>query len=253
MLARPWRIPLLLVCGALLGACAAAPQTGLPVGLVPAATRQVLLVTTGGWDATDATVQRLERAGGGWAAIGAPIRATVGRSGLGWGVGLHRDGRGPQKYEGDGRAPAGMFELGTAFGYTATAPDGVRVPWRGTDARDYFVDDASSPDYNQWRRIGEDEPNDPRAHWNSCEELRRSDHQYELAMVVAHNAGCVPGRGSAIFLHVWREPGSATSGCTAMDREDLLAVLRWLDPAAQPLLVQAPARVLPSMRPASGG
>ena len=241
---------MLLGCGGLLGACAAVPVVGLPAGLIPAPTQQVLLVTTADWQATDASVQCLQRSAGGWLAVGAPMRAVVGRSGLGWGAGLHRDGRGPQKYEGDGRAPAGVYSLGTAFGYAEAAPDGVRVPYRGTDERDYFVDDAASPDYNQWRRLGDDQVNDPRAHWQSCEELRRSDHQYELAMVVEHNAACVPGRGSAIFLHVWREPGSPTSGCTAMARDDLLRVMQWLDPAAQPLLVQAPQRVLPAMRPA---
>ena len=34
---------------------------------------------------------------------------------------------------------------------------------------------------------------------------------------------------SAIFLHVWKEPGAPTCGCTAMAREDLLELLRWLD------------------------
>ena len=71
--------------------------------------------------------------------------------------------------------------------------------------------------------------------------MRRDDHVYELGVVVEHNDACVPGRGSAIFLHVWREPGAPTAGCTSMARDDLLRLLRWLDPAAEPLLVQLPA------------
>ena len=71
--------------------------------------------------------------------------------------------------------------------------------------------------------------------------MRRDDDLYELGMGVEHNPPpAVAGRGSAIFLHVWRGPGSPTSGCTSISRADLLQVLTWLRPDARPLLVQAP-------------
>ena len=45
----------------------------------------------------------------------------------------------------------------------------------------------------------------------------------------------VPGRGSAIFLHVdW---GSPTHGCITLAPSRLTTVLRWLRPAAKPLIV----------------
>jgi L,D-peptidoglycan transpeptidase YkuD (ErfK/YbiS/YcfS/YnhG family) len=38
----------------------------------------------------------------------------------------------------------------------------------------------------------------------------------------------VPGRGSAIFLHVWRRPRHPTAGCIAFARADLAFILaRW--------------------------
>ncbi|MFN3243745.1 MAG: L,D-transpeptidase [Planctomycetota bacterium] len=235
---------LVLFVVAMLAACAAPPPT-LERVAIPPATRQVVLVTNEHWAATDARLQRFERdGGGGWRQVGGPVAVTVGRSGFGWGLGLHRDGEGPIKNEGDGRAPAGVFELGTAFGYAADAPAGCRVAYRAAGERDYFVDDAGSTDYNRWRRIPDGEANDPKARWQSCERMRRDDHQYEFGMVVEHNDACVPGRGSAIFLHVWQQPGAPTSGCTAMARSDLLALLRWLDPTARPLLVQAPRGVV---------
>src|SRR3712207_8482067 len=46
------------------------------------------------------------------------------------------------------------------------------------------------------------------------------------------------GRGSCIFLHVWRGPRSSTAGCTAMAEPALAELLRWLDPARRPALVQ---------------
>jgi L,D-peptidoglycan transpeptidase YkuD (ErfK/YbiS/YcfS/YnhG family) len=42
----------------------------------------------------------------------------------------------------------------------------------------------------------------------------------------------VPGRGSAIFLHVGT--GSATAGCVSLPRPELIRVLRWMRPAADP-------------------
>ena len=38
----------------------------------------------------------------------------------------------------------------------------------------------------------------------------------------------IAGRGSAIFLHVWRAPRQPTAGCIAFRREDLAWILaRW--------------------------
>ncbi|MEC9047717.1 MAG: L,D-transpeptidase family protein [Planctomycetota bacterium] len=235
---------------ALLGGCQGSSAT-LPDRAVPLTSRQALLVSSRGWSAAEGRLQRWQRGGDGeWRAVGAPVQVSLGRSGMGWGLGLHRGAPGPSKREGDGRSPAGVFELGAAFGYAATPPAGVTVAYRAADARDYYVDDVESEDYNSWRRIPDGEANDPKARWASCERMRRDDELYELGMIVAHNAERVPGAGSAIFLHVWGGPGSSTSGCTAMSRAELLALLRWLDPEAAPVLVQAPRAELAALQAA---
>jgi L,D-peptidoglycan transpeptidase YkuD (ErfK/YbiS/YcfS/YnhG family) len=49
--------------------------------------------------------------------------------------------------------------------------------------------------------------------------------------VIAYNAGpTVPGRGSAIFLHV--DTGHATNGCVSLPQPELVRVLRLLRPGA---------------------
>lgn len=208
---------------------------------LPAATTQILLVTTADWDSFDGVLQRMEKSADVWQAIGDSIPVKVGRNGLGWGIGLHQDGAGVHKQEGDGKAPAGIFLLGTVFGYAQQPPAGLQMLYRQAGERDYFVDAVDSPDYNHWRSIPVSQPNEPKQHWNSFERMRRDDHQYEYGMIVGHNmVGTAPGRGSAIFLHVWLDPETATSGCTAMSRANLLEVLTWLKPGANPLLVQAP-------------
>ena len=66
-------------------------------------------------------------------AVGEPTPVTIGRAGSAWGLGLHPAQRGPQKREGDGRAPAGVFRIGTAFGY-ADRPT-TALPYDAMDAR----------------------------------------------------------------------------------------------------------------------
>lgn len=216
---------------------------------LPTPATQLLLVTTTGWNTSVATLQRMEKSAGHWQPIGDSIPVRVGRNGLGWGIGLHQDGTGVQKHEGDGKAPAGIFPLGTVFGYAEQAPAGLQMLYRQADERDYFVDAVDSADYNHWRSIPPGKPNQPGQYWGSFERMRRDDHQYEYGMIIGHNMlGTVPGRGSAIFLHVWLEPGTATSGCTAMSKESLLQVLGWLKPSANPLLVQVPEVALAELR-----
>jgi L,D-peptidoglycan transpeptidase YkuD (ErfK/YbiS/YcfS/YnhG family) len=242
---------LLLFC---LGACSPGQKQQVTQQVaqlnLPEVSTQVLLVTSADWDASTASLQRLEKNTVGWQLVGDAIPVRVGRNGLGWGVGLHLDGAGGvQKAEGDGKAPAGIFPLGTVFGYASHPPPGVQMPYRMASERDYFIDAVESPDYNRWRSLAPTQVNEPKQHWRSFERMRRDDHQYEYGVIVGHNLfPTVAGRGSAIFLHVWLNPDTPTSGCTAMAQADLLAVLAWLKLAANPLLVQVPVGQLADLR-----
>ena len=52
--------------------------------------------------------------------------------------------------------------------------------------------------------------------------------------MIAYNRAHVPGRGSAIFLHVGAR--GPTAGCVALPVRELLELLRWLEPARSPLI-----------------
>lgn len=205
--------------------------------------RQMIAVVTPTWDAVDATLQRYERdaPGAPWRRVGTAVPAAVGRTGLAWGIGIHPAPalEGPEKREGDGKAPAGIFHLSSAFGYAPAAQTGwIRMPYVQADPSTECVDDSRSRFYN--RRVDRDTIPDP--DWTSHEELRRPDALYEWGVWVDHNSHPpLPMRGSCIFLHVWAGPGVATSGCTAMAESDLRGILAWLDPRAGPVLVQLPA------------
>lgn len=210
---------------------------------------QALVVTTGNWSSVDATLQLYERknAGSAWISTGERIPAVVGRNGLAWGRGVHTDlpAGGPQKREGDGKAPAGIFRMGPAFGYApAEALPWVRLPYRQMMESSKCVDDPASAAYN--RMIEEESV---RKDWNSAEEMKRSDEQYRLGIVIGHNADPVaPGGGSCIFLHIWDRPSKGTSGCTAVSAADMEKILRRLKPETNPVLIQLPQQEYARMR-----
>jgi len=57
---------------------------------------------------------------------------------------------------------------------------------------------------------------------------------YDYGAVIAYNTARAPGLGSAIFLHV--SHGSSTAGCVALPTDQLLTLLRWLDPGRSPAI-----------------
>lgn len=209
--------------------------------------RQLIIVSAESWSSETGKLQMVSKVSGAWVRHGKDVAVVLGR-GLGWGRGLHRNLRlGPRKREGDGRAPAGIFSLGPAFGYSRNPPAGCRLSYRALTERDYFVDDPKAKEYNQWVELPRGKA--PKQLWRSAEKMLRPDPLYELGIVIHHNlAPIIPGGGSAIFFHVWRNASTPTVGCTAMARRDLLNLIRWLDPAKKPLLIQAPAAELPALR-----
>src|SRR5262249_30508391 len=107
-----------------LAACAGGPQPAVPV---PGA-RQLVTVTSADWDQTTGWLRRYERVPNrpGWLPVGDSIAVVLGRTGLAWGRGVRIDPRPgePIKREGDGKSPAGEFQLSHAFGYAP--PDSAR-------------------------------------------------------------------------------------------------------------------------------
>ena len=85
--------------------------------------------------------------------------------------------------------------------------------------------------------------------WKSSEKMFTVRPQYDLGVFVAYNSyPAIPGNGSCIFLHIWKDANTGTAGCTAMARENLEKVVRWLDPTKNPYLVQMPEAEYDSQR-----
>lgn len=204
---------------------------------------QILRVLAADWCSDTATLQRFTRQhrAQDWQAFGDEIPVSLGRSGLAWGIGLHPQPQAPErrKQEGDGCSPAGIFAITALFGEAepeSAFAQSARLPYRCASTRLKCIDDTASRYYN---RVIDQETVDA-VDWRSHEEMQRDDERYVIGAVIAHNAACLPGQGSCIFLHVWQAAGVPTAGCTAASLADMTEICGWLDAACNPLIVQLP-------------
>jgi zinc D-Ala-D-Ala dipeptidase len=209
---------------------------------------QLVVVTTPSWTSTTGTMRRLERSTptSEWRSVDAPIPVVVGRTGIAWGVGFDEiSAEDPHKNEGDGKAPAGVFALDTAFGFAPRdSMRDVKLPYVQLLPTSDCVDDTASIHYN----TVVDRARVPRVDWNSAEHMREVP-QYKIGVIVGYNASPpAKARGSCIFLHIWNGPDSHTAGCTAFDEAKLRDVIAWLDPKRRPLLVQLTAPSYSALR-----
>lgn len=227
---------------ALVASTAAAPLNQLQ------AARQLVLVITPGWDDVRGELRRFERRATGetWRAVGTPTSIVVGKNGSAWDPLLDPVVPGPVKAEGDGRSPAGIFTLGTAFGSApATEASWLKLPYLHVTEGIECVDDVASSSYNQIvnrRSIAKPD-------WNSSEKMREIGEPYRWGVVINYNASpAVAKRGSCVFLHIGGVNGKGTAGCTATSPEELRVVMEWLDPKASPAMVQLPKAAYDKLR-----
>ncbi|HLY44940.1 MAG TPA: L,D-transpeptidase family protein [Stellaceae bacterium] len=152
---------------------------------------------------------------GGWLSWpGGRARAACGRHGVV-----------ADKCEGDGASPAGIFPLVRAY-YRADriAPPACGLAVTALRPQDGWVDDPADPRYNKYVTLPY-----PARH----EALWRDDGLYDLVVVVGYNTDpAVPGRGSAIFLHVAAPDFAPTAGCIAIARDALSRLMALLGPGS---------------------
>ena len=213
----------ILLLGTLAAATPArADPASCPVALATAL--QVLLVSADGMNTKIARLRHFERTSldREWRARGGSVSAVLGRSGLAWApsVADRSTDREPVKVEGDGRTPAGVFQLGPAFGFAASDIEGyVRL----VPGRHLCVDDPASPLYNTV--VSET----PRPAGLKGEEMARIG-LYRRGFFVDYPTNAARRAGSCIFIHIWRSPTSGTSGCVAFSPAIVDDLHRWVKP-----------------------
>ncbi|MGL5016604.1 MAG: L,D-transpeptidase family protein [Luteolibacter sp.] len=207
---------------------------------LPANSTQCLVGTADGWNSSTVTLRLYQKSGGTWKPVTEPWHGRLGKNGLIWGKGIHPVPAGvATKKEGDNRSPAGVFTIGGAWGYAPTIPKHPSLPYRQVTARDLWVEDPASPDYNRNVIL----PHDPATPWEKKQQMKQTDPVHSLKLFIAHNAPpkVIPDEGSSIFFHIWRREGAApTAGCTTMEKSKLQWLVSQIDPTKRPLYVLLP-------------
>jgi len=207
---------------------------------IPGNSKQIVLVLTDSITSTKGELVYFERQNdkGSWEKISSTIPIVLGRNGLGWGRGLNSIDslKLPMKTEGDGRSPAGVFELGAAFGYaSANEMKGLKIPYIPITEMVECIDDIKSSYYNQI--VARDDIKG--VDWQSSEKMFFAEIWYQQGIVVEQNTNpIVNGSGSCIFLHNWSQPNETTAGCTEMEPAKLKELIYWLDSSSNPILIQ---------------
>jgi L,D-peptidoglycan transpeptidase YkuD (ErfK/YbiS/YcfS/YnhG family) len=197
-------------------------------------TQQIVVVITPNETATQGVMRLYEWRTDKWAAVSSFTKVKVGRNGLAWGKGLHAQNlnEGVLKKEGDGKAPQGIFRLTQVFGYK-TLPDAKwKMPYLAATNTTLCIDDTKSAFY------GKIIDKTAAGEVSSYENMRRKDDFYEYGIVVDYNQTTTEtGAGSCIFMHIQDET-RPTSGCTAMPKGDIIALIEHLDHTKKPILLQ---------------
>ena len=217
-------------------------QVFILISTIISANEQIILVISEDFDAPKAKLYTFEKKANYYHSVFTPFEVNLGRNGLGWGEGIrtieHKKDE-PQKREGDGRAPSGIFSLGDAFGYTKSST--TKLHYIYADKELICIDDVSHEKYNQILHVSNKNA------VKSYENMRRSDNLYEIGVMVKHNEKNIPSFGSCIFLHVEKNASSPTAGCTSMPKEKLLQLISWLDAKKEPILIQVTQQYYPEI------
>ena len=127
--------------------------------------------------------------------------------------------------EGDGKTPVGTFVFNAAFGI-AEDP-GCAIPYRQVTEDDYWSGDVRDGyAYNRMVSIKDY----PGLSKDDSEHIVDYDVHYQYCLNISYNEACVPGAGSAIFLHCLGPYKPYTGGCVAIPRDQMIKVLQLVDP-----------------------
>ncbi|MDD3225853.1 MAG: L,D-transpeptidase family protein [Clostridium sp.] len=176
--------------------------------------KQLITVTPEAKDSSDAKIICYERRNNQWVETFNVIEGKIGKNGVT-----------ENKAEGDTKTPVGVYSFGIFFGSENNI--GFKFPYKKVSGNEFWVDDIESKYYNTWQEGSSN------GKWNSAENLLHPAYKY--AAVINYNSKCIKGKGSAIFLHKINK--GATQGCIAINEEELVKVLKWLDPDRNPLIV----------------
>ena len=133
-----------------------------------------------------------------------------------------RNGLTRNKVEGDHKTPIGEFKFEKIYYRADKLGDmNFNLPSKAISKIDGWCDDPKSKLYNQFIQFPFDA---------SAETLYRSDDLYDVLCVINYNTyPTVPGKGSAIFLHICKPNFEGTEGCVAIEKKNIIELVKRID------------------------
>jgi len=124
------------------------------------------------------------------------------------------------KKEGDFSTPKGLFDLKKLY----FRKDRIGIPKCKIDKKVIkknmaWCDDSKHKKYNEKIKT---------LNKNLKENLHRRDHKYDYIISISHNEKQIPGKGSAVFIHL-TDNYKPTSGCVALKKKDFEILLKLID------------------------
>ena len=133
-----------------------------------------------------------------------------------------RAGLTTNKIEGDHKTPVGEFKFTKIYYRKDRLGEMIfQIPFANIRENDGWCDDPKSKLYNQHIQFPFDA---------SAERLFRDDDLYDIICVLNYNTNpIVPGKGSAIFLHICKPNFAGTEGCVAIEKKNILKLANLID------------------------
>ena len=158
---------------------------------------------------TSATVSMHTKDGNGVWQQNFSTSGFVGREGIG------------QASESRSCSPQGIWGFCAAFGNKANP--GTSLQYTHVDDSYYWVDDPNSMYYNKFVTT-----NDVTPDWNSAEHISSIGSVYNYVLALNYNSECIPGNGSAFFLHC--SSGGPTAGCVSIPENYMIEAMKLVQP-----------------------
>ncbi len=187
--------------------------------------KQLVIVTVNHPKSSQATMQLLARPTlhSDWRYVGKPFSVVIGKN-----------GSTKNKKEGDNKTPEGLFTIYSAFGISKMGRKLTKMPYRIITPNIVCVDDKNSQFYNQIvnkKRI-------LKSDWRSGERMFNYKKAYRFGLRIGNNMRpIVSGKGSCVFMHVWKSKIHPTAGCIAMSKRHIKQLLKWLNPESHPFVL----------------
>ena len=136
------------------------------------------------------------------------LRCCIGKKGLNF-----------NKKEGDYSTPKGLFNLRKLY----FRKDRVGIPRckirkKAIKRNMAWCDDSNHKKYNEEIKIL----------YKDVKEKLIGDHKYDYIISISHNEKKIPGKGSAIFIHL-TDNYKPTAGCVALKKKDFEILLKLID------------------------